>query len=148
MIARQVVLPKQTSEKNAAFSPCRRYRYALWRTWNENKPCVLFIGLNPSTADETNHGPTLKRCISYAKSWGYGSVCIANLFAYRATKPKGLLARKKVMGTGNNHWLIKLPIEVGLMVAAWSNHGQYQHLSSQVKTMLTPSHYLKLTHCI
>jgi hypothetical protein len=132
-------------KKDAAFSPCRRYRYALWRTWNKNKPGVLFIGLNPSTADETNDDPTLKRCISYAKAWGYGSVCIANLFAYRATKPKDLLARKRVIGKDNNHWLIKLASEADLVVAAWGNHGQYQHRASQVKAMLRPLHFLKLT---
>jgi hypothetical protein len=132
-------------KKDATFSPCRRYRYALWRTWSENKSCVLFIGLNPSTADETIDDPTLIRCINYAKAWGYGSVCIANLFAYRATKPKDLLARKRVIGKDNNHWLIKLASEADLVVAAWGNHGQYQHRASQVKALLKPLHYLKLT---
>ena len=132
-------------KKDAAFSPCRRYRYALWRTWNQSKPSVLFIGLNPSTADEANDDPTLRRCINYAKAWGYGGVCIANLFAYRATKPNDLLARKRVLGKDNNLWLIKLASEAGLVIAAWGNHGRYQHRASQVKSMIRPLHYLKLT---
>ena len=115
--------------KNAIFSPCRRYRYALWRTWDQNKPSVLFIGLNPSTADETNDDPTLTRCINYAKYWGYGSVCIANIFAYRATKPKELFARKRIIGKENNHWLFKLAIDADLVIAAWGNHGQYKKQS-------------------
>jgi len=131
--------------KDAAFSPCRRYRYALWRTWNDSNPSVLFIGLNPSTADETNDDPTLIRCIHFAKSWGFGSLCIANLFAYRATKPKQLLARQRVIGKDNNHWLLKLANDADLIVAAWGNHGQYQNRSSQVTTMLKQLHYLKLT---
>jgi|TARA_B110000971_G_scaffold121074_1_gene124015 hypothetical protein len=131
--------------KNAIFSPCRRYRYALWRTWDQNKPSVLFIGLNPSTADETNDDPTLTRCINYAKYWGYGSVCIANIFAYRATKPKELFARKRIIGKENNHWLFKLANDADLVIAAWGNHGQYKNRSSHVKLMFKQLHCLKLT---
>jgi len=50
----------------------------------------MFIGLNPSTADETSDDPTLTRCINYAKYWGFGGVCMANLFAFRATKPSAM----------------------------------------------------------
>ena len=132
-------------QKAATFSPCRKYRYVLSRTWDDTKPMVLFIGLNPSTADETNDDPTLIRCINFAKAWEYGGVCIANLFAYRATKPKDLLARKSVIGKDNNHWLVKLAGDADIVVAAWGNHGQYQHRASQVKAMITPLYYLKLT---
>ena len=131
--------------KNAIFSPCRRYRYALWRIWDQSKPSVLFIGLNPSTADEANDDPTLIRCINYAKAWGFGGVFIANIFAYRATKPKDLLARKRVIGKENNHWLFKLAEDADLVVAAWGNHGQYKKRSSQVKSMFKQLHCLKLT---
>ncbi|GHX72979.1 hypothetical protein VCSRO16_3593 [Vibrio cholerae] len=72
-------------KNTAELSKCRKYRYALWRTWDSDKPFAMFIGLNPSTADEKNDDPTLRRCINFAKSWGYGGVCMANLFAFRAT---------------------------------------------------------------
>lgn len=37
----------------ALFSPDRKYRYKLWRRWaGMAKPWCLFIGLNPSTANE------------------------------------------------------------------------------------------------
>ena len=55
----------------AKFSKCRKYRYTLWRTWNVKKPKVMFLGLNPSTADEINNDPTVTRCINYSKLWGY-----------------------------------------------------------------------------
>ena len=48
---------------DAHFSKNRIYRYALWRTWDESKPKVLFVGLNPSTADEIQDDPTIRRCI-------------------------------------------------------------------------------------
>ena len=73
--------------RHAVFSPCRTYRYALSRVWAADKPYALFIGLNPSTADETLDDPTIRRCIDFAKRWGYGGLVMANLFAYRATDP-------------------------------------------------------------
>lgn len=91
--------------KRAEFSPDRRYRYTLWRTdlqadrelfvtaFNTVRNAerlnqfVQFIGLNPSTADETNDDPTLKKCMKFAHRWGFGSMCMTNLFAFRATEP-------------------------------------------------------------
>ena len=131
-------------KKTAAFSPCRRYRYALCRQWDNTKPTVLFIGLNPSTADEENDDPTLVRCINFAKSWGSGGVCMANLFAYRATKPKDLLARKRVIGKDNNDWLLDLAKDADKVIAAWGNDGRYLSRSTQVKKLIEPLHCLKL----
>ncbi len=131
-------------EKGAALSPCRRYRYALWRIWDEQKPLVLFIGLNPSTADEQYDDPTLTRCINFAKAWGYGGVYTANLFAYRATKPKDLFKRKRIIGKDNNDWLNTLAAKVDLVIAAWGNDGRYQNRANQVKQQLPLLHYLKM----
>ena len=58
------------------------YRYSLSRVWGNSKPYVLFIGLNPYTADENTDDPTTKRCIDYAKRWGYGGLRMANLFGF------------------------------------------------------------------
>jgi len=74
--------------RRTVFSPCRRYRYALWRKWDAHNPeYALFIGLNPSTGDEVADDPTLRRCVGFAKAWGYGAVCVANLFALRENRP-------------------------------------------------------------
>lgn len=130
--------------KGAELSPCRRYRYALWRIWDESKPAVMFIGLNPSTADETTDDPTLIRCINFAKSWGYGGVYTANLFAYRATQPKELLKRKRVVGKDNNDWLQTLANKSDIIIAAWGNDGKYQNRAQRVKELIRPLHYLKM----
>jgi hypothetical protein len=130
--------------KGAELSPCRRYRYALWRIWDESKPAVMFIGLNPSTADETTDDPTLIRCINFAKSWGYGGVYTANLFAYRATLPKDLLKRKRVVGKDNNYWLRTLANHSELVIAAWGNDGKYLNRAQEVKKLIQPLHYLKM----
>ena len=57
-------------KKDAVLSEDRKYRYLLSRNWDDTKPTALFIGLNPSTADEKEDDPTINKCISYAKSWG------------------------------------------------------------------------------
>jgi len=59
------------------------YRYHLWRTWDETRPRLLWVMLNPSTADGETDDPTVRRCIGFSKGWGYGSIEIVNLFAYR-----------------------------------------------------------------
>ena len=69
----------------AGFSRCRRYRYWLRRHWDPILPLCAFIGLNPSTADARSDDPTLRR--NFAKDWGYGSLLMVNLFAWRATDP-------------------------------------------------------------
>lgn len=126
----------------AEFSPCRRYRYALWRTWETALPRVMFIGLNPSTADECLDDPTLRRCMRFARDWGYGGVCTANAFALRATDPKEMLAAKDPVGPDNDRWLIRLAGESALVVAAWGNHGAHLGRSSALRAMLPDLHCL------
>ena len=107
-------------------------------------PIVMFVGLNPSTADETSDDPTLTRCIGYAKSWGHGGVCMANLFAFRATEPADMKASDDPVGIENNKWLKKLAKEAALVVAAWGNDGSYLERSGQVKEFLSNLYCLKL----
>lgn len=76
----------------ALFSPCRTYRYALWRTWTvSNDAPLVVVGLNPSTADERTDDPTIRRCIGFAKDWGFTGLLMLNLFALRSTDPDALL---------------------------------------------------------
>ena len=93
--------------KAAILSEDRKYRYVLLRTWDEAKPAVLFIGLNPSTADEEDDDPTILKCINYAKTWGYGKILMVNLFALRSTDPSILIhaadpVGKKMMHISSN----------------------------------------------
>jgi len=104
----------------------------------------MFIGLNPSTADETTDDPTLIRCMNFAKSWGYGGVCMANLFAYRATDPLEMKAASNPIGSQNNKWLTLLAKDAGLVVAAWGNDGVFLNRSKQVKRRLLSLQCLKM----
>ena len=75
---------------DAILSDDRQFRYVLSRVWDEEKPTVMFIGLNPSTADECEDDPTIQKCIKFAQSWDYGGLYMLNLFAYRTTNPRVL----------------------------------------------------------
>jgi hypothetical protein len=91
---------------SAVFSACRKYRYVLHRIWNEKKPFVMFVGLNPSTANEKTNDPTVARCVRFADSWDYGGM-VTNTFAYVSTDPNALLAIPDTIGLENNSYLAK-----------------------------------------
>ena len=129
---------------DAVLSECRKYRFALWRIWDKSKPNVMFICLNPSGADENNDDPTVRRCINYTQTWGYGGLCIGNLFAFRSTKRTELFSARDPIGKGNNEWLIKLAQESSLVVAAWGNYGAYLGRSKEVMRIIPNLHYLKM----
>jgi len=77
-------------KKSAIISDCNKYRYELHREWDKDKKKVLFIMLNPSTADGLNNDLTTIRCINFAKKWGYGGIMIGNIYPFRAKRPKDL----------------------------------------------------------
>lgn len=132
--------------RGAEFSPCRRYRYALFRGWQPNNGYVMFVGLNPSTADETIDDPTTRRCIAFAKAWGYGALLLANLFAYRATDPEEMLSVDDPVGPDCDHFLIQSASEASLVVAAWGTHGGFRNRDHHVKRLLGDKlHFLRLT---
>jgi len=122
--------------KGALFSPCRTYRYLLWRTWDPSKPPAMFLGLNPSTATEEIDDPTVRRCIQYAFMWGYGSLWMANIFSFRATDPKEMKAASEPIGQDNDRKLKCAANWAGVIVAAWGNHGEHLNRAEQVEQML------------
>lgn len=116
-------------QRTAFLTPCRTWRYSLTRSWGSNKdgliePLVV-VGLNPSTADETRDDPTIRRCMDYARRWGYGALHMLNLFAYRSTDPKALARINTLVAIGpeNDAWLAKLGRGRNVLVA-WGRHGR------------------------
>lgn len=145
-------------EKGADISACGRYRWRLWREWrlhpapaqwdmwaDENgKPVVdgagtpilepkacIFVMLNPSTADGEEDDPTIRRCVAFAKAWGYDRLEVLNLFAYRATDPQALLALNHdddPVGVHNSRAFNQVLIyghPVGTIICAWGVHGAH-----------------------
>ena len=128
----------------AVFSNCRNYRYALWRTWNPGAGLVLFIGLNPSKANERRNDPTIRRCIAYARDWGYGGLLVANIYAYCATKPHDLFRAADPVGPDNDKWLCSLGDAANKIICCWGNHGLKDHARLPLPEMEKPLYYLKL----
>lgn len=77
-------------KRSAELSECGKYRYSLSREWDDTLPQLTWVMLNPSTADAEKDDATIRRCIGFAKRWGYGSIRVLNLFSWRATDPKEL----------------------------------------------------------
>jgi hypothetical protein len=109
------------------FSPCRTYRYSLVHEWDPDLPRVCFLMLNPSTADERQLDPTLRRCKGFASLWGYGSFEIGNIFAYRATDPREMKAAHDPFGPDNVTHLMRMLRDHAMVVAAWGVHGKHRN---------------------
>ena len=113
--------------KKAIISDCGKYRYELHREWDRSKGKVLFIMLNPSTADGLNNDLTTIRCINFAKKWGYGGIMIGNIYPFRAKRPKDL--KKWIKGYGdlynfdecedNRNHVNDMAQQADLIVCAW-----------------------------
>lgn len=110
-------------DSGATFSPCRSFRYALWRHWEwlGHANCVMFVGLNPSKADELKNDTTISKCIGFAKRWGYGGIYMLNLYAYCATDPGEMVRASDPVGPGNDEALAYYRSRVGLIVGAWGD---------------------------
>jgi hypothetical protein len=106
---------------------------------------MLFIGLSPSTADAHRDDPTIRRCIRFAENRGYGRLVVANLFAYRATKPAVLRRTSHPVGRANNRWLLRLAAESDVRVAAWGNNGKYRGRDAEVVALVSDLKCLGLT---
>lgn len=106
----------------ANFSPDKKYRYRLWRYWGRTGVGLMWIMLNPSTADETLDDPTIRRCIGYSMNNGFPGCEIYNLFAFRSTNPSGLLTVDDPVGPEND-WFISHNASIAHrpIVCAWGN---------------------------
>jgi len=129
-----------TVGSTAIISSCQRYRYALTRQIGCADKVVTFIMLNPSTADAHEDDPTIRRCKGFARSLAAGKLIVVNLFAFRATKPKVLLAEKEPVGPKNNEHIRRAAEEAhnsgGIVIAAWGAHGKHRDRDKQVMALL------------
>lgn len=105
-------------EKAAVLSDCGTYRYVLTREWDAGRPAVAVCMLNPSTADATADDPTIRRCVGFARGWGYGRLVVVNLFALRATDPAALRLAADPVGPDNDGHLVE-QCSGRVVVCAW-----------------------------
>ena len=126
----------------AIFGRPRTHRYSLWRRWMDDCPAsamVAFIGLNPSTANETEDDPTVRRCIGFAKNWGFGGLLMLNLFAFRATDPKAMRTADDPIGPLNNDAIRRGASVCAQTICCWGVHGAYKSRGLDVSSRLLRS---------
>lgn len=116
-------MKKSPYDGGADIDPTGRYRYRLWRDLGGGGPTTTFIMLNPSTADGDTDDPTIRRCIGFAKALDSSLLMVVNLYAYRATSPRELLAERMrggdIVGPDNDGFLRgELPAG-SAVIAAW-----------------------------
>lgn len=86
------------TDYGAEFSECGKYRYKLWRIWDEKLPLAMCIGLNPSNANASKDDPTIRILIRVLTKLGYGGFYMCNLFAFISPHPKDLLTVNDAVG--------------------------------------------------
>lgn len=154
-------------DTGARFSSDGKYRYLLWREWKnphdpENwlwygetkggrdphpKP-MLFVMLNPSTADAFKDDPTIGRCVNFAKASRYERLEVVNLFAYRTKSPKVLKAlthEHDPVGDQNQFHIQRAAEDAGIIILAWGAHGGHLRQDETVLDWLEPNaHKLRM----
>lgn len=122
---------------SARFSKCGLYRYVLTRTWDDERPPVCFIGLNPSIATEKDLDPTIRRCIGFAKSWGAGGIVMLNAFAIIDPKPAVMKAAgAEAIGPENDFWIRKHARLSSEVVVCWGTDGTYREREAALLQLL------------
>lgn len=111
----------------AVFSDCDRFRYQLWRRHNPSPGIgtILWVMLNPSTADHQQLDPTLRRCKAYSYGWGFQNWEVCNLFAFRATKPADMRAAPDPVGPDNDRLILDAAARADQIMLGWGLHGSH-----------------------
>lgn len=129
-------MPNHYIENDAVISDCGSYRYLLRRAWDAKKPRVLYIMLNPSTADAQKDDATIRSCVRLASGLGYGSMEVVNVFAWRATKPDELLLVSDPAGPQNEDHVRLALDRCDIPICAWGAWPPAQEASTYIRNAI------------
>ena len=133
-------------ETSAVLSECRIYRYHLARGVSDALGTINYLMLNPSTADEVEPDPTIRKCMGFAERLGCGRIEVTNLYALRSTDPKGLWSHADPVGPDNERWIVETARKAEIVIAAWGNHGKRNrrcdYAFALLKKLGKPVHHL------
>lgn len=130
-------------ESNGAdFSECGKYRFSLWRIWDESKPLIMFIGLNPSTANQTSDDPTIRRVKRFAMDWGYGGVYMMNLFPFVTAYPSELPPADNEFTAVNIKNIAEISDRCDKVIFAWGNFKEATATGNYVSKMFPDKGYV------
>lgn len=122
--------------KTAYISEDGVYRYTLTRTWDAHLASVLWVMLNPSTADASIDDPTIRRVLGFSTAWGFGSATVVNAFALRSTDPTALMVHADPIGPENDSVLRTEAERHDFAVCAWGSHGSLRNRHETVLGIL------------
>lgn len=109
----------------AIFDRSRTYRYVLWRAWKKNPKMLMFIGLNPSTANENKNDNTITKLVKITQNNGYDGFWMLNLFALISTDPNNLLNQCiSTIGSKNDQFLRRYALRSEKVVFCWGSFSQ------------------------
>lgn len=118
-------------------SRARLYRYLLTRIWDPAVRPVVFVMLNPSTADAFEDDPTIRRCISFAKREQAGGLVVVNLFGLCSTDPRALLYDPDPVGRYNDAFVRQATGQSDMVICAWGAAGVTGDRGREVTRALT-----------
>lgn len=127
--------PQHVVNSAATISECGKYRYKLYRAWDTLLPPIVWIMLNPSTADALADDPTIRKCIAFSKRLGHGSLYVVNLFALRSTNPIKLCSAADPIGPENDA-TIRDVCRDRSVIAAWGSNKMAKARSKDVGKLL------------
>lgn len=148
-------------DTGAIFSEDNKYRYVLWRIWSVQKPLLMYIGLNPSTANANKNDKTISNLITITSKNGYGGFYMLNLFGLISTQPEALTVDLKAAIGKNDYYLREYGNRVNKIVYCWGNFKEANERALQVVAILsqytdraclgknkngTPKHPCRLPH--
>lgn len=119
-MTQQTLLPSQSS---ARLSEDGRHRYRLTRRWGDG-PALGWCMLNPSTADHTEDDPTIRRCLGFARAWGFSAIEVVNLWSWRATDPTEVFKNlHRAHDAVTDEVLLEVALACSTIVVAWGFPG-------------------------
>ena len=120
------------NDNGAEFSKCRKYRYKLWRIWDDKLPKAMCIGLNPSTANANKNDQTINYLKKMLSKLGYGGFYMMNLFAWISSKPDDLISCADALGENENK-LKEVESICNDVIVCWGN---FKQATNRIKEVL------------
>ena len=130
-------------DSGAKFTDDKKYRFALWRIWDEDKPKAMFIGLNPSIANEVKDDATIKKIKKICKYNGLGGFYMLNLYSFVTAYPEKLKGNWEIMDGINNKHLLNYSETSKMIVFCWGNFKEAQEKAYELKHAFSNAYCLK-----
>lgn len=134
----------------ADISVCGRWRRTLSRDWSNGEPvrAILWIGMNPSTADASADDPTCLRETNFSRAWGFNRYLKCNVMDWRATFPTDLPNDPDMASTPENtRAILQAAQSASLIVAAWGKVPRvHEPIATRIHQALLAQNYT--LHCL